>query len=204
MDWYEAEVRGLEQATAASPSQSVVFYGSSSIRLWTTLTEDFNGLPVVNRGFGGSTLEACSWFFYRLIVPLRPSALVLYAGDNDLGDGKSADQVLASYRALSEQLRNHLGPIPFTFLSIKPSPARVALTDKIRQTNEMLRREHALFASNNYVDVFSLMLGPDGQPRNELYAPDGLHLSQEGYALWTRALTPCRPLWLPPASRPDC
>ena len=198
MQWYEAEVAALERATLACPppQNSIVFYGSSSIRLWTTLAEDFSGLPVVNRGFGGSTLDACSWFFYRLIAPLRPSALVLYAGDNDLGDGKSPEQVLASYRALAEQVRSHLGPIPFTFLSIKPSPARVSLTETIRQTNEMIRREHAAAPQNIYVDAFTPMLGRDSKPRKELYADDGLHLSAEGYAFWLRLLTLYRHLWL--------
>ena len=182
----------------ASPSSkpSVVFYGSSSIRLWTTLADDFSGLPVVNRGFGGSTLEACSWFFYRLIVPLRPSALILYAGDNDLGDGKSPEQVFAAYRALADQVRNHLGPIPFTFLSIKSSPARLALTENICRTNELIRREHAILPNNSYIDLFTPMRGRDGRPRTELYAADGLHLSAEGYGLWTQMLTLYRHLWL--------
>ena len=198
MEWYEAEVRALEQAAGAAPppKQNVIFYGSSSIRLWTTLAADFPGLPVLNRGFGGSTMEACSWFYSRLVAPLRPSALVLYAGDNDLGDGRSAGQVFAAYRALAEQVKSQTGPIPFTYISIKPSPARAALTEKIRQTNELIRREHLLSPANLYVDVFTPMLGRDGQPRRELYAGDGLHLSAEGYALWTRALTLCRHLWL--------
>lgn len=198
MEWYEAEVRALEKAniTSPPPKQSVVFYGSSSIRLWTTLSEDLPGLPVVNRGFGGSTLAACSWYFYRLIVPLRPSALVLYAGDNDLGDGQNPHQVLSSYRALADQVRSHLGPIPFTFLSIKPSPARVALTENIYRTNELIRCEHTVSTTNIYVDTFTPMLGRHGRPRKELYAEDGLHLSMEGYRLWAQMLSLYRHLWL--------
>ena len=198
MHWYEEEVRALERRHRAfpPPEGSIVFYGSSSIRLWSTLEQDLPNLPLVNCGFGGSTLDACSWFFHRLVVPLRPRALIVYAGDNDLGDGRSPDQVLSSYRALTDQIGAHLGSIPYTFLSIKPSPARSGLTDVIRQTNERIRREHAYLPGGIYVDVFTPMLGRDGLPRRELYAEDGLHLSSDGYHLWRDLLTLYRHLWL--------
>src|SRR5215470_9581276 len=99
MEWYEQEVRELEQAVAVrvNGDRPPVFYGSSSIRLWTTLAEDFDP-RVLNLGFGGSTLEACLYFFARLVPPTHPRSLLLYAGDNDLGDGRSPDDVFATFR----------------------------------------------------------------------------------------------------------
>ena len=193
MEWYEAEVRALEKAHVPPPPQgTVVFYGSSSIRLWTSLAEDFAGIGrearLVNRGFGGSTLEVCAHFFERLIVPCRPRSLILYAGDNDIGDGQTPERVAGSFRALSQKITRHLGPIPFAFLSLKPSPARWHLIDPIRRTNELIRRELDGREWGYWVDVFHPMLGADGRPRRELFAPDGLHLSPAGYRLWTRIL----------------
>lgn len=190
MQWYEEEVHALEQAREKNPPlyEPVVFYGSSSIRLWDTLGQDFAGERVVNLGFGGSTMEACAYFFEHLVVPYNPRALVLYAGDNDLGDGKSPETVVRSYQALSNKVQQYLGPIPFAYISIKSSPARHHLIHSIMRTNALIRQEHLSRPGRLYIDVCSLMLKPDGTPRPELYREDGLHLSAEGYALWRQTL----------------
>jgi lysophospholipase L1-like esterase len=186
VDWYEEEVRFMERAADADPGpiRPVAFYGSSSIRLWSTLADDLGDARIVNLGFGGSTLAACAHFFERLVVPRRPASLVLYAGDNDLGDGRSARDVFGSFRALVDQLDAHLGPIPFAYISIKPSPARRTLIDEIRSANEMILGEVRSRPNSDYIDVFTPMLGPDGRPRLDLYVEDGLHLSRAGYDLW--------------------
>jgi hypothetical protein len=137
VEWYEAEVADLVGRWRRDPPVpgSVVFYGSSSIRLWETLAEDFPGLPVVNAGFGGSTLAACAHFFGRLIGPLQPRSLLLYAGDNDLGDGRSPQQVLASLRSLLGQFDTRFPGVRFGFLSIRQSrPAGSCATPSPRPT----------------------------------------------------------------------
>ena len=110
MQWYEAEVQALERARVHCASgHPPVFYGSSSLRLWDTLAEDFDP-SVLNLAFGGSTLEACDYFFARLIPPVAPRSLLLYAGDNDLGDGRSVDNVFARFRSLAGKVQASLGP----------------------------------------------------------------------------------------------
>ncbi len=81
MEWYETEVQALEEASIANPPPpgNVIFYGSSSIRLWSSLATDFNDVEVINLGFGGSTLAACAWFFERLVPPRQPRSIVFYA-----------------------------------------------------------------------------------------------------------------------------
>lgn len=189
MEWYEAEVRALEIARIrnVNGSRPPVFYGSSSIRLWTTLSEDVDP-HVLNLGFGGSTLEACDHFFARLIPPVNPRSLLLYAGDNDLGDGRSEEQVLGWFLSLADQVESSLGPVPFGFISIKPSPARYPIQDRIRRVNEMVRHEIEARPSGYFVDAFPAMLDSSGRPRAELFLADGLHLSREGYRLWSRLL----------------
>src|ERR1700738_2088625 len=83
VQWYESEVQELERAAdgRVNGNRPPVFYGSSSIRLWETLAEDFDP-RVLNLGFGGSTLEACDYFFARLVPPVHPRSLLIYAGDN--------------------------------------------------------------------------------------------------------------------------
>jgi lysophospholipase L1-like esterase len=190
MDWYEAEVRALEkdtirQQTVANP---VVFYGSSTIRLWNTLAADLENPRALNLGFGGATLEACAHFFERLVPPLNPCSLVVYAGDNDLGDGRSPQAVLSFFQSLMAKMARRLPGVHFSFISIKPSPARVKLFDRVRLTNGLIRDEMQKRRQGQFIDVFDAMLDCDGVPRPKLFEADGLHLSREGYRLWSSLL----------------
>jgi lysophospholipase L1-like esterase len=196
MDWYETEVRELEQSRVLHPptANPAVFYGSSSLRLWDTLAVDLGEPSALNLAFGGSTLDACVHFFERLIPPVAPASLVVYAGDNDLGDGRRPEDVLRSYLQLGAKVQGALGAIPFGFISIKPSPARMDIQDRIRLTNDWVRREMERIPGAYMIDVFGPMLDPAGRPRAELFLDDGLHLSRAGYLLWIDVLQPFRHL----------
>ncbi len=190
MHWYEEEVRHLESLPKEKSGygRKVVFYGSSSIRLWNTLQEDFPFIQTVNLGFGGSTLAAGSWFFNRLVLPHSPGAVVLYSGDNDLGDGRHPEEVFLFFQTLHAKIRRYFGAIPFTFISIKPSIARWNLIEQIKYTNQLIRQELATSENNHYVDIFSPMLDGNSYPRRDLLTEDGLHLSEAGYQVWKDAL----------------
>jgi lysophospholipase L1-like esterase len=192
MEWYEPDVRELERIRAEQkyPTHPVVFYGSSTVRLWDTLANDFAGEPVINLGFGGSTLEACVYFFERLVPPVNPCSLVVYAGDNDLGDGQAPEKVLASFQALQSKVRQTLADIEFGFISIKPSPARFSIIEKIRAANEAIRSEIESSSGAYFIDIFDGMLDSAGGPRHELFGEDGLHLNREGYRVWVELLSP--------------
>jgi hypothetical protein len=194
MDWYEAEVRTLEQSLRKTPlpERPAVFYGSSSIRMWTDLAADLDDSRALDIGFGGSTLAACVHFFERLVPPVHPASLVVYAGDNDLGDGRSPEEVLLTFRALANLVDHTLAAVPFGFISIKLSPARIGLRELISRTNELIRREIEERPQAYYIDAFDTMLDAKGHPRRELFLDDGLHLSRAGYQLWAQLLEPHR------------
>lgn len=183
--WYEPDVVALEalQQRQPAPPDPVVFYGSSSIRLWDSLLADFPEYPVVNRGFGGSTMTACSWFFWRLVRPLAPRTLVLYAGDNDLADGDSPENVLSQLGYLLSQLDDCRPDARLALLTVKLSPARLHLAPRIAAVNEGYRSIVARRRGAVLVDVHAAMLS-DGRPQPEHYQADGLHLSSAGYAVW--------------------
>ncbi|MBC8136162.1 MAG: GDSL family lipase [Fibrella sp.] len=201
-EWYEAEVSVLEAKAAAMPVTpgSVLFYGSSSVRLWETLPADIGpltgrpGRDVVNLGFGGSTLASCVHYFDRLpgrvareSPPVR--SLVFYAGENDLGDGRSVDTVFDSFVWLHAMVRDRLPGVPFAFISIKPSPARAPVMNRIRAVNDKVRERILERPESLFIDVYSEMLNENGTPRLELWAEDGIHMSRAGYDLWTQILT---------------
>lgn len=171
----------------------VVFYGSSSIRMWKTLAQDFPTLNTLNLGFGGSTMAACDWFFERLLIPAKPAAIVFYAGDNDLGDGRHPEEVYLFFYALLEKRRLNFPDVPLTFLSIKTSIARWNLKDQIRQTNELVRQEIERQPIDQqsvlqYIDVATPLLDAKGFPRRDYFEADGLHLTPTGYEVWRQTL----------------
>lgn len=188
MNLLEEEVRTLENKARQSTPGGTVFYGSSSIRLWTTLEADFEPLHPVNLGFGGSTLAACAWHFERVVLPGRPRALVIYAGDNDLGEGRQPEEVCLFFCALAEKIQQHLPGIPVTFLSIKPSPFRWPIVASIRLANRFIAEAISQRPQFQFVDATATMLTPDGKPDLSLYEADGLHLSPAGYTRWRNAL----------------
>lgn len=187
---FEAEIRAFEAADRASPPPlgGVVFVGSSSIKNWTDVAADFPGVPVLNRGFGGSTLADVVHYADRIVLPYRPRLVVLYAGDNDLVEGRTPERILGDYRAFVARLRSALPAARVAFVSIKPSPSRRAYMDRARETNRRIRVEIARDSLQTYVDVFTPMLGATGQPRPELFLADSLHLKRAGYLLWRAVL----------------
>jgi len=186
MVWYENEVQRLEKERAAlTYDPKLLFYGSSSIRLWDSLYEDFAEWKPVNLGFGGSTLAACDWFFDRLVSPFKPESIIVYAGDNDLGDGRHPEEVFIFFQQLVSRTRQRFGDIPLAFISVKPSISRWNIVDSIRYTNKIIEEEINRQANNlHFINIYNRMTDNAGYPKREFLDPDGLHISEKGYALW--------------------
>ena len=190
MVWYENDVRQVEQQIKALRYEpSTIFYGSSSIRLWNSLYDDFRPFQPFNMGFGGSTLEACVHFFPRMMKEMNPNYLVVYAGDNDLGDGKTPEAVLSYFLQLDEHIRLQFGNTPYTYMSVKPSITRWHINDTIQRTNLLIKNAiRTMNGSTRFLDIYNCMLDEKGLPIKNLYDADGLHLSAAGYKVWTDVL----------------
>ncbi len=189
---YEAEIAAFEAADRANPppSNAVLFVGSSTIRLWPHLQEDFPETTVLQRGFGGASFPDVLHYMDRIVIPYHPRKIVLYCGDNDLGNGRSPGQVIRDFREFVTRVRAALPDTPVVFLAIKPSPLRWPIVNSMRAVNARVRAMADEDPLIEYVDVFTPMLGRDGQPRNDLYEEDGLHVNAAGYALWKDILQP--------------
>ena len=190
MTWYENDVKKLEVIKGTlSYVPETVFYGSSTIRLWEDMYEDLKPLRPVNLGFGGSTLAACVWFFDRIMEPYAPKHFVCYAGENDIGDGRTAEEVYLFFRQFQACLQKRFPDVPLTYISIKPSVARWNLEKQVRYANELIKAEiEKTNGKQYYLNIFDHMLNANGQPVKELFEADGLHLSKKGYLLWKEQL----------------
>ena len=188
--WFDGEVADLERRTGPlrGGRNLILFYGSSSFTLWHDIADHFPEHNVVNHGFGGSTLADCVEYFDRLVVAYAPSVIIVYAGDNDLGDGAAPEQVLERLRAIVHRKRETLGPVPMAYVSIKISPARFALMHCIAYTNRIIERELRSTGEVCFVDITRRMVGRGLGPLLAYYSEDPLHMNRDGYRVLGRSL----------------
>lgn len=172
------------------PQGVILFVGSSSIRLWPELENDFPGRKVLNRGFGGATIPDVARYAQQTIYRYKPSKIVFYCGENDLAasDTIQASTVANRFIALFRNIRKELPGVPFVFVSIKPSPSRAHLQSKVVATNNRIKAFLANHKNTRFVDVYHPMLEADGRPRGELFRDDSLHMNRKGYAIWKQRL----------------
>ena len=182
---YEAKDR-----TSPPPTGSVVVTGSSSIRLWTTMTTDLAPLGVIPRGFGGSTADDLDYYLERLVLVYQPRAVAIYEGDNDIAAGRTPQQIADRMTTILSRISARLPNARVYVISIKPSPARWASWSLAVDTNARLAALCATDARYTYINVVPALLGSNGQPRPELYQSDQLHLNATGYAIWTSVVKP--------------
>jgi lysophospholipase L1-like esterase len=189
---WERDIQAFEMAdkTNPPPAGAILFVGSSSILMWKSLAHDFAGLPVINRGFGGSQMADSLFYADRIVLPCRPRQVVVYAGDNDLAAGKTPEQILNDFEAFVAKVHRALPETRVAYIAVKPSPSRWKLVERMRETNRLIAQFARANPGLDFIDVFTPMLGSDGQPRPELFAADKLHLNEKGYQLWTATVRP--------------
>lgn len=189
---WKDEIDRLTVNDAAHPPApgGIVFVGSSSMRFWTTLAEDFPGLHTINRGFGGSELADSVFYEDRIVLAYQPRTVVLFAGTNDIWGGKPAETVYADFKAFRDKLHAALPKTKLIFLSLTLSPSRARAHDAMREANRLIAAECAKDPLCTFVDINTPMSGSGGVPPPELFRDDQLHLNAKGYAIWTKVLTP--------------
>lgn len=174
---------------------TIVFTGSSSIRMWKNLAADFDTLPyqVINRGFGGSTLPQVNYFFDDLVTPYQPEIVVLYCGENDITDGYTAKEVLESFRTFLRLLLFKSPSSKVLYVSMKPSPARWSLWPEFEHGNQLIDRFIQRLNNPNiqYLDIGPTMLDSiSSYPLGDIFTQDSLHMNLAGYDRWQRVILP--------------
>ena len=180
------QVEAYEEQDKASPppAGAVLFVGSSSIRMWKSIPDDFKPMPTIARGIGGSRISDQVHYAERLVIRYRPSQIVFYAGDNDVWAGKTPEQILADFKEFVATVRKALPKPPIHFLAIKPSPSRAKVWPQAREANRLVREYTETEAALTFIDVATPMLDADGKPRTDLFLKDMLHLNRKGYEIW--------------------
>jgi len=187
---FAPEIAAFEAADGAQPLAPcpVLFVGSSSIRFWRSLAADMAPIRVLNRGFGGSEISDVDFYFDKVVSPYHPRAIFFYAGDNDVNSGKSTERIVGDFTRFLDLKDKALGRTPVYFISLKPSKLRWSQFAAQGEVNARIRALAARRRDLRFVDVVPTMLA-DGKPK-DIFIADGLHMTPEGYALWTAVIRP--------------
>ena len=189
---WESEIQSYEALDRAKPPApgGIIFIGSSFIRLWKSLEQDFSEYRVINRGFGGSEISDSVTYAERIVIPYHPRLVVMYAGGNDIASGKGPDEVAKSFQDFVNKVLSRLPKTRIGFISIAPNPARWSQVEKVKRANALIEQFVGSNPQLSFINVFPHMLGPDGLPRPDLFVEDRLHMNAKGYEMWTRLVKP--------------
>ncbi|HET6409913.1 MAG TPA: SGNH/GDSL hydrolase family protein [Chthoniobacteraceae bacterium] len=189
---WEKEISAIEtrHPPKSDDQGGIVFIGSSSIRMWSSLAEDFPKHRVANHGFGGSQISDSIQYVDRLVTPYQPRLIVMYAGGNDINAGKNAETVAADFKTFVEKVRAKQPDVPISYISVAPNPKRWSQIETVKKANALIAEYCAKTPRLKFIDVFTHMLGPDGQPKPDIFLKDQLHMNPKGYAIWKEVVGP--------------
>src|SRR6185503_15836500 len=179
-----------QDSIQAPPKHAILFVGSSSLRLWKNIQNDFPGYTIINRGFGGSSLPDVIRYEKDIIFPYDPKQIIIYCGENDFAssDTVTVQTVVNRFKTLFADIRNKWSKVPIAFISIKPSPSRWHLKNKIEEANTIIKNFLKKKKKTSFIDVYHKMLGVDGAPLPDIFLEDKLHMNAKGYAIWQKEI----------------
>ena len=190
--WQEIVAFKKKDSAQMPPTNAILFVGSSSFARWQDVGNYFPEYTIINRGFGGSILTDVIRYTYDIILPYQPKQVVIYCGENDIAsvDSISAVEAYNRFKTLFGMIRTNLPKTNIAFISMKPSPSRANVQDKMKEANKLIKTFISAQKNASFIDIYDAMLDNKGQMREELYVSDRLHMKPAGYAIWKKAITP--------------
>jgi lysophospholipase L1-like esterase len=189
----EIDVFIKKDSIAMPAANSILFVGSSSFNYWKDISNYFPGYPIINRGFGGSSLTDIIHFNQETILKYKPKQIYIYCGENDIAasDTISPQIVFERFKTLHSIIRTHLGNnIPVMYVSIKPSVARWSMEEKFVAANSLIRNFINKQKQTQFLDVHAAMLDSNGEVFKDIFIADNLHMNAKGYAIWQKIIAP--------------
>lgn len=189
---FEEAVRAYEKNGLLTPPPrgGILFTGSSMLKNWSSLEQDFRGLPVFTRAFGGWKMADAAAYAPRINVVYRPRIIVLQAGGADLAAGRTPEQVLELFQTYVTKVQTLLPGVRIVFLGLSPHPFRARGAGAQQRLNALIADWVAGKKNLAFVDLWAAMLGPDGEVRPELFVTDSYVPSADGYALRAKLIRP--------------
>ena len=188
--WNEVQEFKTVDSVAFPASNQILLIGSSSFTMWKDVQTYFPDRKILNRAFGGSTLADVIRYRYDVIFPYQPKQIVIYCGENDFAasDTVTVELVIQRFTTLYKYIRSKYKTVPLAYVSMKPSPSRVHLLEKYKEANKRIKSFLATKHNTKFVDVYSVMLNEKGEPMQDIFLSDSLHMNAKGYAIWKKKL----------------
>ena len=189
---FESEVRLLGarlDSLGWNPGGTVVT-GSSTIRMWRSLSEISSGEAVLNTGFGGSKASDLERYLFPLVLKFDPKRVFIYEGDNDLWADVPAEEILNSLKQIVTRIHLVDPGTEIILIGAKPSPSRWAKKETYLAFNQLLNAYCDQADQVTYLDTWKALTDSQGNPKPELYLKDQLHLNADGYLIWNGIFKP--------------
>jgi hypothetical protein len=189
---WEDDIQKFEQLDKIQkyPQDAILFAGSSSIKLWTTLEIDMSPYPVIQRGYGGAKLSDFAVYTNRIFAPHHCRAIVIFIANDITGSesDKSPKEVAALFRYVLKTIRKSHPDTPVFWIAVTPTAARWSVWNEIQKANGRIK-DICMHNSNTwFIRTDFAFLDENGKPRTELFVEDKLHLNEKGYAIWTNII----------------
>lgn len=189
---FSEEIRAIQKKydTLIDPAkETLVFTGSSSIRIWYDVQERFPDHQIVNSGFGGSQASDLLAFSEELILQYKPKKVFIYEGDNDIAAGKSTKSIIKDIAEIINTIREQNQAVKIILIAAKPSIARWNLKRDYKRLNRKFKKMCRRDAEILFADVWKPMLH-GRKVKRDIFSDDGLHMNAKGYTIWYDVLKP--------------
>ena len=187
--WNEIKAFRTQDSIQKPQDGMILFIGSSSFRMWKTAKEDLHNTTIVNRAFGGATLEDLIYWQDDVVLKYKPKKIFIYCGENDIASSEKVtpEIVFERFKTLHTTLRKQFPETPIVFVSIKPCILRWAMKDRMMATNTLISAYLKQDKKAVFANIWDKML-ENGEPIKDIFIQDNLHMNAKGYAIWTKAL----------------
>ena len=163
--------------------ETIVFTGSSTVKMWKNIQELFPEYQIINSGFGKSQTIDLLNYTDDLILKYNPKKIFIYEGDNDISDKKRLKDILNSFSIIISKIKKQNAAAQIILISPKPSIARWHLKRKYIKLNKKLKEMCEVDDQLEFANVWDIML-EKRKLKKDLFTNDGLHMNDEGYKLW--------------------
>lgn len=189
---WEADIRKFEQLDSANdyPDDAILFMGSSSIRLWSSLAEDMEPYHVIQRGFGGSKISDVAWYTPRIVYPHKCQAVVLFVANDITGsdEDKTPAEIARLFQYIVRTIHKKQPGLPVFYIEITPTESRWKVWPKIQEGNKLIKNLSQKLPDVYFIETAGSFLNSNGKPEPSLFLKDKLHLNAEGYKIWKRII----------------
>jgi len=188
------DIQNFKKLNLKNPpaKNAILLVGSSSFTKWTDVANYFPDKTIINRGFGGSRLTDLNDYADDLLNPYQPKQIIIYCGENDFADNDKlkADVVVERFKTFYKKIRAKFPKIEVDYISIKYSPSREKLWPQMKEANKKIADFMKKQPNSAFIDITKVMQDENGNVRKDLFVEDMLHMTPEGYRLWTSVMNP--------------